>query len=275
MSYKDILVYTDPGPWCAARFDLAADLARTHDAHLTALYVDAPPYTPVDIIGTSVGDAVKQWQADLRRSRQAQAKGIVDAARQRSGREIEWHSVEDALESGILLHSCYNDVIVLSQDSNPFNLSEPLEPSVAQVCLGAGRPVVVVPRDNRAKTCGEHVLVAWKATAQAARALHAALPILARARTVTIMEVDAAKSGRIAGADIARHLARHGIKVTVKPMTGSDADAGRVILAQAEQLGADLIVSGAYGHSRLWEMVVGGTTRHLLEHHRIPLFLSN
>lgn len=274
MSYKDILVYTDPGQWCASRFDLAADLARAHDAHLTALYVDAPPYTPVDIIGTSVGDAVKQWQAELRRSRQAQAKGIVDAARQRSGREIEWHSVEDVLESGILLHSCYSDLIVMSQGSNPFNLSEPLEPSVAQVCLGAGRPVVVVPRDNRAKTCGENVLVAWKATAQATRALHAALPILVRARNVTIVEVDPGKN-RIAGAEIARHLARHGIKVTVKPVAGSDADAGRVVLDQAGQFDADLIVSGAYGHSRLWEMVVGGTTRHLLEHHRIPLFLSN
>lgn len=278
MSYKDILVYVDATEWCAARLDFAADLARGHAAHLTALFVDMPPYTPPDVMGTSVGASVKGWQNGIRRRRLEEAQAIVDAARQRTGIDIEWRVVEDSLDNAVLLHGRYCDLIVLTQEGDPLDLSEPLVPSLTQLCLASGRPLLVVPRENRAKSVGRHVLIAWKATAEATRALHDALPLLQKADKVTVAEVtpDGGADGRrIAGADIARHLVRHGVTVQVTPLSGRDEDAGRLILEHATRTGADMIVTGAYTHSRLWQMVMGGTTKHILETHKVPVLLSH
>jgi nucleotide-binding universal stress UspA family protein len=119
-------------------------------------------------------------------------------------------------------------------------------------------------------------VIAWKCTAEASRAVHDALPILVRAKSVTVMEVNppAGRAPHIAGTDIAAHLARHGVRVEVSPTTAAEIGVGDAILSRAADLGADMIVMGAYGHSRLREFVFGGVTLHLLRHMTVPVLMS-
>ncbi len=276
MTYKDILVYADASPATPARLDIAAMLAAAHEAHCVALHVDMAPYLPVDVLGTGVGANVLEWQMKVRQERAASAERLVREARQRTGTDFEWRRVEDTIDAAILDQGRYHDLIVLSQDSSLTDLEAPIEPRTGNIIVAAGRPILVVPRQYKAKSCGKRVLVAWKPTAEAARAVHDALPILQKADSVTVMRVnpDPEEPRHNPGFDLAAHLARHGVTVTVTPVIAPDMDAGSLIASRASDLDADLIVMGGYGHSRLRELVFGGVTRHMLDAPIIPVLMS-
>jgi nucleotide-binding universal stress UspA family protein len=147
------------------------------------------------------------------------------------------------------------------------------------VLFQSGRPVLLVPHNWKKPAAFKKIVVAWKPTREAARALGDAADFLAAASNVTVVTVDAKPSfagpGEAPGADIATHLARRNVKVdlrNVDSMGRSEADA---ILDAAHEVGADLIVLGAFGHSRLRQMVFGGVTKHLLEATDTPLFVSH
>ncbi|MCW0233020.1 MAG: universal stress protein [Ferrovibrio sp.] len=276
MTYKDILVYADASPAAAARLDVAALLATAFEAHLVALHVDTRPYTPADVLGTGIGASVLQWQKQVRQERAEAAERLVKDAAQRNGIAFEWRRVEGEIGATILDHGRYHDLIVLSQDGSLTDLDAPIEPFAGSIVVSAGRPVVVVPRQYKARSCGKRVLVAWKPTAEAARAVHDALPVLQKADAVTVMRInpDPEEPAHNPGFDLAAHLARHGVKVTVTPILAADMDAGSLIASCASELEADLIVMGAYGHSRLRELVFGGATRHMLGAPVVPVLMS-
>jgi nucleotide-binding universal stress UspA family protein len=123
------------------------------------------------------------------------------------------------------------------------------------------------------------VLVAWDGSREAARAVHDALPLLRRAREVSVLVADperlATKIGEKPGADLAAHLARHGLPVRVEVVKSGGRPLGEILLAQVEEERADLLVMGGYAHARLRELVLGGTTRHVLTHASVPVLLSH
>ena len=149
---------------------------------------------------------------------------------------------------------------------------------VAKVLSGSGRPLLAIPH-GCPPTAFDRVVIAWRPGASAARAVHEALPLLARAEAIHVVCVDPHRGegahGEDPGVDIARHLARHGLQVTVH-VEGADGDEpGAVVLRRCRELGARLLVMGGYGHSRFREWVVGGTTRHVLGHATLPVFLAH
>jgi len=123
------------------------------------------------------------------------------------------------------------------------------------------------------------VLIAWDAGVEAARAVRDALPLLRRADTVEVAVFDPERGrrehGEQPGADVALYLARHGVKVSVARQSGADFEVGAQILSRAADTGADLIVMGAYGHSRVRELVLGGVTRTILESMTVPVLMSH
>jgi len=145
------------------------------------------------------------------------------------------------------------------------------------LALGVGRPVLIVPRYGTFETVGERVLVAWNGSREATRAVHDALPLLKLASSVTVLSIDPEHDtgDRIPGADIALHLARHGVAAEGMSTVGLDISVGDLLLSRAADLGADLIVMGAYGHSRVRELVLGGATRHILQHMTVPVLMSH
>lgn len=277
MGFKDILVHVDATPASQARLDFAAHFAKEHEAHLVALHVEAAPYVPADIMATGMAASVLQWQRELRRHREAEVGGKVEAARQRHGIEIEWRAIEGDVDDTLALHGRYVDLVIIGPGSDSLDLEQPELPSPGHVVIATGRPVLVLPKDYKAKSFGERILLGWKSTPEAARAVHDALPLLAKARNVTVTEVnpDLAGGRRVAGGDIAKYLARHGVAVTVSPVVAPDMDAGSLLLARAADIEADLIVMGAYGHSRLREAVLGGATRYILDHLDIPVLMAS
>ena len=145
--------------------------------------------------------------------------------------------------------------------------------------MASGRPVLVVPFTGAAPPVGGTALVAWNGGRESARAANDALPLLSLAREVQVVVIDPEgtdlEGTGLPGAALAEHLARHDIPVETKVLHGAEVDAPNVLLSHAADVNANLIVSGAYGHSRLRETVLGGMTRHLMLHMTAPVLMSH
>ena len=282
MPLKDILVHLDGTERAGVRLGLAADLARRHEAHLTALHV-VDVELPAVFAGEAGGTAAfVDLMEDMRRDAAAEASKVEAMFRDRmrlDGIAGEWRSVEGVTRQQVALHARYADLVVLGQEGA--GSGEPAVPEVVEHALFAsGRPVLVVPAAGRFETTGRRVLIGWNASREAARAVNDALPLMAQAEAVTVLAVNprqgaAGAHGEEPGADIGLHLARHGVRVEAQRTAGSGVGDGDMILNAAADLSADLLVVGAYGHSRFREMVLGGVTRTLLRRMTLPVLMSH
>lgn len=273
---KDILIHADNGKEFAVRLDLAIGLARSFDAHLTALYVVPEPFVPEYVrveIPKSVLDsamAVRREQAKI------VGKAFDDACRKANVRG-EWRDSAGNMVERLALHARYADLVVVGQRTADAAPEEGAMPD--RLILSAGRPTLVVPYAGRFPTVGKNVMVAWDASRLAARAVNDALPFLKRAGKVRLIAINPKggeeSHGEIPCADIALHLARHGVKAEATSLRATDLGVGDALLSRAADFGADLIVMGAYGHARWRELVLGGATRHMLEHMTVPVLMSH
>ena len=160
----------------------------------------------------------------------------------------------------------------------PLRLDE-LGDAEALVAEGAlfesGRPLVMVPYIHADGLKLERVVVCWDGSRPAARAVADAMPLLARAGRVDVVIVQEAKSDEMPGADVAEHLARHDLNVTVQRIARGDVDVKDALLNYVADSVADMVVMGGYGHSRLREQVFGGTTRTMLASMTTPTLMSH
>lgn len=278
MPLKDLLVYVGTDPACAARVDLAARLAVYHDAHLTGLHA----WGWSALAGYAEAQLPPSFhEAEIRRLRSeaAAAEATFVSGTRAVGARTEWRAVETEGEliETVRLHARYADLIVVGQGRDLEGQPSALAVMPEELLLRVGRPVLVVPRYGTFAGFGDHVLVAWNGSREATRAINDALPILTRATKVTVLSVDPPEGPerRLPGADIGLHLARHGVRATAAQTVAADSSIGDVLLSYASDLGADLIVAGAYGHSRVRELVLGGATRQLLKYMTVPVFLSH
>jgi nucleotide-binding universal stress UspA family protein len=276
MSLKDVLVIVDNDPACASRLDVALGLAEAHQAHLTGLHVMPWPAMPVytEIPIPESADTMQRFE--LEQAAQRATTLFHERARHTAVR-TECRVAEGHVVDMAVLHARYADLTVVGQGLDLGPASGELGALPEELALGVGRPVLVVPRYGTFATVGVRPLVAWNGSREATRAVHDALPLLARAERVTVLSIDpdGRSEPRVPGADIALHLARHGVTVETTTGAGADISVGDVLLSCAADRGADLIVMGAYGHTRLREMVLGGATRHLLRHMTVPVLLSH
>ncbi|HEY0526259.1 MAG TPA: universal stress protein [Stellaceae bacterium] len=277
---KDILVLVDDMPSRVERVQLACRLARRFGAHLTGLYPlgipDLPP-AAADMPGFSPAGPADAFYEDER----AVAAGIGRLFEETAGREhvsAEWRAEPGnavAIATKAALHA---DLAVLGQPDADFTplLAPQVRPE--DIILAAGRPALVVPHSGHFTTVGERVLIAWQPTREAARAVNDALPLLRGAAEVRIVTVDAAAPAGAAApaAEIAIHLARHGIDTTVECAASSSRGGGGVatILTRAAEHGSDLVVMGAYARTRAQQIVLGDVTRGMLRHMTVPVFMS-
>jgi nucleotide-binding universal stress UspA family protein len=177
----------------------------------------------------------------------------------------------------VIDHSRSADLIVAGQTDPDWD-SSPLQDVAEHLALGSGRPVLVVPYIGRYAEIGRNVVIAWKPGRESARAVFDALPILKQAEQAQILEIDeggSRRNGASADTSIAVALARHGIKPTVRTSVAGDISIGDEILSRLTDMGADLLVMGAYGHSRMRELVFGGVTRHIARHMTVPTLFSH
>jgi nucleotide-binding universal stress UspA family protein len=177
----------------------------------------------------------------------------------------------------VMDHGRAADLIIAGQTDPDWDLS-PLLNFPERLALESGRPVLVVPYVGRYAEMGRNVVIAWKPGREAARAAFDALPLLLAAETVHILEIKERGDERPALApdtSIAAALARHGLRPSVYTSVLGEIGIGDEILSRLADLSADLLVMGAYGHSRLRELVFGGATRHIARHMTVPTLLSH
>lgn len=278
MALKDLLVHVDDSKANPGRVDAALRLATAHDAHLTALYV-APPWNvmPAYTEAHIPGEIVEE-QRKAAAERAGKAKQAFEDTAGKAGLSTEWRFVEGELARTLSLHARYADLLVLGQANTSDELSVS-EGVVEQVLLDVGRPVLMVPYIGAPEAIGERVLVAWNGSREAMRAIHDAMPLLQRAADVQVLSVNPARGpagdGDLPGADICLHLARHGVNAQAAYTESNGISVGELLLSRASDQRADLIVMGAYGHSRYRELVLGGATRQLLESMTVPVLMSH
>jgi nucleotide-binding universal stress UspA family protein len=227
--------------------------------------------------GPIVAEAEKRQRAEA--AQQAEREFRAGLARH-SGVRTEWRvSAQDAL-AAVRLHARYADLLVVGQPLPAGDDTDGLLRGFAEeLVLTVGRPVLLVPYAGRFPEVGDRVLLAWNAGREAARAVTDALPLLTRAGDVQVVVFDPDRGtgdhGEEPGADIGLYLARHGVKVTIARQVGTGLNVGEQILSRAADISADLIVMGAYGHSRTRELILGGATRTLLESMTVPVLMSH
>ena len=280
MSFKTIAVHLDDGERCATRIALAARLAAVFEGKLVGI---APTGVPdvVVTMNSAVPDGVELVSLSAARLRQrAEATARAFDARCQALR-IPAQSrvvVQEAVDA-MTEHGRCSDLIVVGQTDRAHTPDGIAFDFPQQVLLHAGPPVLVVPYAGDFASIGRNVLVAWKGTREAANAVRSALPVLRKAREVSLIEIGApgdasAENDMLTLAST--WLRSHGVACTAQREPAlAGAGAGELLLSRAAEIGADLIVCGGYGHSRLREWVLGGVTHDLLERMTVPVLFSH
>ncbi len=277
--FKDVLVPYINARSAEAPLRAAIAFAELTQAHVALLViVDVPAPVPNDWTGMSYSTYLR-----LHEEAHARADALATDLRARVAHAdvpIEVRTA-DALalypSSTATLHARYADIAIVP--SLTAEDGAQIHDFFQDLLLDSGRPVLVVPPHSQASMPPKRVVVAWRPTREAARATHDALPLLEAAEQVDVLVIDPkiaeGAHGEEPGADIAAHLARHGVNVQVVARPSEGASAGVGILDYAKHVGADLVVAGGYGHSRLRERILGGATRELLYTTTTPVLFSH
>jgi nucleotide-binding universal stress UspA family protein len=274
---KDIVLNLSVGAKHDVAADFAVSVASAFEAHLAAVAFVYEPIVPGSVFDGTVAGIIQAQRAEVEKAAQAAIATFEQAAR-RNGLSAEPRLLETGLAgAGDLFARLARrfDLAIVAQ-AEP-DTAGPERLIVEAALFGSGRPVLIVPYIQRAGLKLDRAMVCWDGSRNAARAIADALPLLARAKAVEVVIVsgEPGKSDEIAGADIAQHLARHGLKVEVERLVARDIDITSTLLSRAADLGADLMVMGGYGHSRWREFVLGGATRGILASMTVPVLMSH
>ena len=280
MSFKTILVHLDHSERSAARAALAARWARAHESHLVGLVPTGlrDGVIPADAVATGMTDFIAESADYLRRRAEAISREFRQSISAAGSLSYEVRLVEGATIDAVVQHGRASDLVVLGQDGASSAMDIPLHGLAGHVLMEVGQPVLIVPSAGQFESVPRNAVVAWNGSREAAVALHAALPALRRASSVTLASFRRPKEEdddrQPSGADMLRFLSRHGIQATFeRNVTGIDiADA---LLSRVAELGADLLVMGGYGHSRLRELILGGVTRQILAQMTVPVLTAH
>lgn len=257
--------------------DFAVSVAGAFEAHLAAIAFVYEPVVPGSIFGGTVANIVQIARTQAVTAAQAAIDKFEQAAR-RSGLSAESRRLDTALDSAAGLFGRIARRYDMSIVAQPGPETAERETFLVEAALfESGRPVLIVPYIQQAPLKLNRAMVCWDGSRPAARAVADAIPLLERTKAVELVTVTRGpgNSNEIPGADIAHHLARHGLKVELKHLVASDIDVPNALLSHAADIGADFIVMGGYGHSRLREFVLGGATRGILSSMTVPVLMSH
>jgi nucleotide-binding universal stress UspA family protein len=278
MSFNDIIVYVDGTEAAKARVMFAVALAKEQDAHLVGLAF--APRALLPLYGADIGladmsgvlqDVKAQGEAALESFKACAAAAGVSA----EGRLMQGMSEEFPHDFAYFARQVDATILGQPRDGDPMVGQYAL---VERCLFASGRPVIIVPAAMTEVALGGTIVAAWDGSAEAARAFNDALTFLKPAqRVVVLVGVADGAAGKDAPPvdDMVCHLERHGVAVEVARVPATEGDIGRLLLSQAKALNADMIVMGAFHHSRWREFILGGVTLTMLEEATIPLFMAH
>jgi nucleotide-binding universal stress UspA family protein len=274
---KDIVVNLNVAKGGGPAGDYAISIAGAFDAHLTGIAFVYDPIVPVSATGYIPAEVIERQQSD----NESYAKAAIDRfgqATARAGLSAEPLTINASL-AGAGEHFAR---IARRFDLAVVGQAEPrtstVDDIIAETALfETGRPIIVVPYIQKGPLKLDTVMACWDGSRQAARAIGDAMPLLTKAGKVEVVIIanEPGKQDKIEGVDMGQHLARHGLKTVVERIPGGDVDVADALLSHAADSGADFMVMGGYGHSRLREFVLGGVTRSILQSMTVPVLMSH
>jgi nucleotide-binding universal stress UspA family protein len=270
----------------AAAAQAAFAVTRRFDAHVQGLFVRIDPLDTIPIVGEGVSPAIID---DLTRAAEAQmdrcanaAKAHFEAARTAAGVTVaerppapggtsaRWTEVTGRRDNVIPRKARTSDLVVFgAQPSDSPELGGAIETTL----VAGGRPLLLAPKG--VSTIGERVAIAWNGSAESARALAWALPFVEAASAVHVLTAETRRTQFEVTEDLADYFEWRGIACERRAVTVEEEAVGAALLRAASQTGADLLIMGGYGRSRLRELVLGGVTRHVLTHAQLPVLLAH
>lgn len=281
--YKTILVHVDETARSVQRIEAASRLACQFEAHLvgaamTGLSAFMFPGGGLDASIPAIVFPIEALRAEANR-----ALDKFDKAASGAGvHSFERRMIDDDPGYAMSMQARYGDLVVIGQSAPDEFLPRLRSDFPEFVLLNSARPVLVLPHSSTQCDIGRNVTVAWNGSAEALRAITSAISLMKRAARVDLVvfdgnadaDTDANAHGDAPGSDMALYLARHGINVSVTAVNAGNDD-GSALLSFAAERGSDLIVMGAYGHSRFREFLLGGMTRTALLSSPVALWMAH
>jgi nucleotide-binding universal stress UspA family protein len=278
MAYKTILVHADGSVHAPARIRFAAALARAEGAHLVGLATTGVSrfMYPDDAAAPLARTVAATYAASLHEHANRSLEQFTAIAAAGGVASHEARLEADDPEGALVLMSRYADLVVLSQSDPAHQVAGAVRDLPEFVVLNIARPVLLLPYAGSFGGPGGHALVAWDGSLEAARALADSLPLLCRASAVTVAQFENGGPDNLGAhpADLAAWLARHGVQATIQARHGG-IDDGNALLALAAELQSSLLVMGAYGHTRLHELLLGGVTKTVLGSMTTPVLMAH
>ncbi|MGD0762358.1 MAG: universal stress protein [Roseiarcus sp.] len=258
MAYRDIMVYLDPTDGAQDRLRLAAAMAVAHGARL----IGADASSDAALVGA--------WANKARRI------GLnFEAAVEAAGLAGRFIGADAAPTAGGEYSHCVDLIIAPRPEGEARALIRPEIPD--GVLVAAGAPILILPQDWKPGPVGENIVIAWNASREATRAVHDAMPLLVKAKKVVIFTFSPRSGALRAASDmLADHLRRHGVEARISDWTDTgDISALEALFASLDTQDADLIVAGAFRHSRLFESLFGSVSVDLMSQPTAPILLSH
>lgn len=275
-AFARILVHVGLDRANSDRLGFAVALAERFGSAMTGAYL-MPPLIPSAV---AVGDVLPELIVEQEKLAQADAETARRAFLDHTTRKAlktEWHGLrEPGLPKLRHLARCVDLAVVGQVDPDMPDEAVMLRPE--ELVLGSGRPAIVVPYIGGPHAFGRKVAIAWNGSRESARAVGDAMPFLREAESIWAVSINApdeTDGGPGPAMELVKHLADHGVKAQPQILKSSDISAADMLLSRIADLGADSLVMGCFGHSRLREIVLGGMTRDILRHMTVPVLLSH
>jgi len=273
-----IAIHLSSDSACARRIDVGLRLAKEHDAVAVGVYPTDMPghYYDESIVPQDVRNVLRGRRSDLQEAIRKQFLEQAEAL----GAKAEWRAPRGEADEALALHARYCDLLVMSKAERVDSVASLVPNLPESVVMAAGRPVLMIPTSGNISSIGERVLYCWDQRREAARAFTDATPFLERCKELVVLEVDRderlIRNSDLQDDDFTNYCVSLGYprpKHLIKKNEGLGV--GNVILNTASDSGSDLIVMGAYGHSRMRQWVMGGASRTLLSSMTVPVLLAH
>lgn len=274
MSIKSILLHLTNDDRLNVRLDVALNLAAEYDAHINALYVVTPATPPTSFMGYIPPEFVERTRGIENENAHATSKKLKEAAEKRNV------SVTVLKEEGYAVdilnkHAQAADIVIIGQVDPEDDKTAQYQYLADEMVVGCSCPILAVPYAGKFDEFGTHILVGWNNTREAARALKGAMPFMKKANKVTLLSINPTEDQTYENDAALQHLKRHGVNAELKVGHWKNVDVGNALLDSLVDLNADMLVMGAYGHSRIREMILGGATKEILGHMTAPVLFSH
>ena len=270
MGMKNILVHLDNSSATVDRLDLAVRLARKHNAHLCGLYVISHQYYQPRHISE---------QNSLESMESLFTRKCAEAGISSQWSAIDWTVIGVSLTEIVNMRAYYSDLVIVGQtDFNGPNRS--LAPEMPErLVLASGRPVLIVPYAGTFEHIGDRIMIAWKAGREATRAVNDAMPCLKLANHVSVVGVSSGSTELVdtdaVFAEVRNHLGRHGVTAETELISAGNFPIGDMLLNRASDNTIDMLVMGAYAHTRRGTLDLSPVARHVLKHMTVPVLMSH